>query len=315
MKQTLKTIVKRFGRRGKSALKKGSAVILAGMMLLAACLPVFADSTGRVIALGADLNADEKAAVLAGLGLTDADLSKETVITVTNAEEHEYLDSYLPKEVIGTRALSSCVVESAAEGSGIKVTTHNINYCTTEMYQNALATAGVKDANVTVAGPFGLSGTAALVGAIKAYAKQEGILIKPENIDVSTNEIVTTSQLGETIGDAKKAAQLIAAVKELVAAQNLTSDEEIGKAIDEIAIKLEISLSEEDRQMIIDLMKKIGKLDLDIESLTKQAGDIYEELKTQGIDLSQYGITESDVNGFVAFFVRIWEAILRFFGK
>ena len=50
------------------------------------------------------------------------------------------------------------------KGNGIKVSTYNINYCTAGMYKNALATAGISDANIIVAGPFALSGTAALVG-------------------------------------------------------------------------------------------------------------------------------------------------------
>ena len=51
---------------------------------------------------------------------------------------------------IGSRALSSVAVMDAKKGSGIKVTTKNINYCTASMYENALATAGVEDANVVI---------------------------------------------------------------------------------------------------------------------------------------------------------------------
>ena len=40
------------------------------------------------------------------------------------------------------------------------------------MYENALTTAGVTDATVTVAGPFNITGTAALVGAMNAYEVQ-----------------------------------------------------------------------------------------------------------------------------------------------
>ena len=50
--------------------------------------------------------------------------------------------------MIGTRALSSVLIEKKDKGNGIKVTTSNITYCTTGMYQNALATAGVTDADV-----------------------------------------------------------------------------------------------------------------------------------------------------------------------
>ena len=282
-------------------------------MITMAAVSVRADSADCVIALGADLKADERATVLTALGLTEETLSQNKVITVTNAEEHEYLDSYLPKDVIGTRALSSCKVKKAASGTGIKVETHNISYCTEAMYQNALATAGLENAEVVVAGPFSLSGTAALVGAIKAYGEMEGIHIKPENIDVSTEEIVTTSQLAESIEDPKKAAELIAAAKKIVAEEGLTDEEKISKVIDELCSKMNITLTVEEKQTIINLMIKFGGLDIDVDKLTKQAGSVYEELKNQGIDLSEYGISESDMQGILGFFAKLWKMIMGLF--
>ena len=299
---------------GKNIWMKLTAGVLAAALLLVSALSVRADSTECTIALGQDLKPDERAAVLAALDLTEEDIARNTVLTVSNSDEHEYLDSYLPKEVIGTRALSSCKVMKADEGSGITVETHNITYCTSEMYENALATAGVKNAKVVVAGPFNISGTAALVGALKAYGEQEGIHISPENFDVSSSEIVTTSQLAEELGDSKKASELIAAAKKIVAEQGISDEEKIGKIIDELCVKLEITLTEEERAAVIKLMIKISKLDIDVESLTKQASGIYEELQRQGIDLSQYGITESDVNGVLGFFVKLWRALLKLLG-
>lgn len=59
------------------------------------------------VSLGADLSANDRAIVLKLLGVTEDDLKNYTVTTITNADEHKYLDSYLSKSVIGTRALSS----------------------------------------------------------------------------------------------------------------------------------------------------------------------------------------------------------------
>ena len=73
---------------------------------------------------------------------------------MTNQDEHKNLDSYLDKSVIGTKALSSVKIEEADAGSGVTVTTHNISFVTEEMYTNALVTAGINDATVTVAAPF-----------------------------------------------------------------------------------------------------------------------------------------------------------------
>ena len=65
------------------------------------------------------------------------------VYYTTNAEEHQYLDKYLSASVIGTNSLSSIKLTARDAGKGISISTKNISYCTVEMYQNALITAGV----------------------------------------------------------------------------------------------------------------------------------------------------------------------------
>ena len=86
-------------------------------------------------------------------------------------------------------------------------------YCTPGMYENALATAGIKDADIVVAGPFKISGTAALVGAIKSYENMTGEEVKEENVETATNELVITGQIAEDVGSQEKAEQLIGAIK------------------------------------------------------------------------------------------------------
>ena len=154
------------------------AGIMAVLMTAAAAAPVMAAEQKYCVALGADLKSEERETVLKLLNVTEDEVA-ESSVTVTNTEEHEYLDDYLSQSVIGSRALSSVFVREASEGYGIQVTTHNISYCTTGMYQNALATAGLEDAEIRVAGPFNISGTAALVGAMKAYGEMTGQSIEP----------------------------------------------------------------------------------------------------------------------------------------
>ena len=77
-------------------------------------------------------------------------------------------------------------------GSGITVNTKNITYCTAGMYENALATAGLEDAEVIVAAPTPISGTAALIGAIEAYSVMSGEEIETDLVDGAIHEIVVT---------------------------------------------------------------------------------------------------------------------------
>lgn len=260
-------------------MKKIVSKILAFSLCLVMavpCMDIKADSTQeKYLALGANLSSSEQKKVLDLLGVDD--VSDYQVIKVTNQEEHEYLDEYLSKSVIGSRALSSVTVEQTSDGSGVNVSTENITYCTSGMYRNALVTAGIKNADVKVAGPFKISGTAALVGVMKAYEEMTGKEIPEESKDAATDELITTGEVAENIGS-EDAEKLIADVKQKVAEENLTSPEEIKEAIEESAKDLEINLSAEDRQKIQDLMDKISDLDLNVDQLKEQAKAIYDKL-------------------------------------
>ncbi|MEE3468108.1 MAG: DUF1002 domain-containing protein [Eubacterium sp.] len=283
-------------------------------------LPIRAGTTAQAsvevkpyIAFGASLKDSEKQKVMNLLGVKESQLPDYEVIEVTNDEEHEHLDKYIDKSVIGTRALSSVKIEEADAGSGIEVETKNINFCTEAMYVNALSTAGFTDAKVTVAGPFPLSGTAALVGAIKAYGAMQGEEVGEAVFDTAVDELVTTGEIIESVGS-EKAAQLVAVVKNEVVKGDLTSEEDIKKAIDDGAAKLDVELTDEDKQKITDLMKKIGDLDLDLGVLEKSAQSVYDALEDAGIDLGEAkGWFMSILSSIGDFFANIGKAIGDFF--
>ena len=293
--------------------KRKLALLMTGLMLVMSPVSVWADREDAklekpYVSLGADLSANDRAIVLKLLGVTEDDLKNYTVTTITNADEHKYLDSYLSKSVIGTRALSSVLVKGKTDGSGIKVTTYNITYCTTGMYQNALATAGIEDAEIVVAGPYNISGTAALVGAIKSYENMTGETVSQENVDTATNELVVTGKLAERVGDSDKAEQLVGAVKEQVVegsdnGKKLT-EEEIGNVVDQAAQEMDVQLSDEDRQEIVALMDKIKGLDIDVDSLKEQAKDLYDKIDDLGLKLDW---NQEKVQGFFSKIIEFFK--------
>ena len=171
------------------------------------------------------------------------------------------------------------------------------------MYENALATAGIKDADIVVAGPFKISGTAALVGAIKSYENMTGEEVKKENVETATNELVITGQIAEDVGSQEKAEQLIGAIKGEVVSNGVSSPEEIREIVDQAVKEMEVKLSEEDRQAIVKLMEKIENLDLDINSLKEQAKNLYDKIEDLGLKLD---INQEEVKGF-------FEKIIEFF--
>ena len=261
-----------------------------------------------ILALGADLSDAQKATVLSLLGISESDLGDYDVIQITNAEEHEYLDSYLSSNVIGSRALSSVLIRPAEEGAGLNVTTYNISYCTIDMYTNALLTAGLEDAEVYVAAPSNISGTSALIGAVKGYAEMNDTKVDEDALETAVNELVVTGDLGEVLGDSETASDIVAYVKQQILENNVSSDADIEKIIRDAMTKFDIDLTDAQVQQLVELMNKISKLDIDVDALSKQATEIYSKLKSMGLDLDK--IDTKQVGNFITrFFDRIMSLI------
>ena len=232
------------------------------------------------LALGSDLSAEQRATVLAIMGIDQNKLADYDVVYVNNAEEHQYLDSYIEKSKIGSKSLSSIVIVERKDGSGLNISTNNVTYCTVGMYKNALATAGIQNADIIVAAPFPISGTAALVGIFKAYTQMTGDVIDEENIDAALNELVVTGQVEAGGADSDEVEGMIAYVKQAVVEHDLSDESEIRKAIAEGCDKFGITLTEEEVNEIVKLMLKISDLDLDVDGLLNAAQSIYDKIST-----------------------------------
>ena len=298
------------------------SLILVCALLIVPCQAASADEAvvnedtnyQPYIAFGQNLKSSEKATVLAGFGITEADLANYKTVEVTNQEEHDYLGDYIASNVIGTRALSSVMVVKTESGTGIHVTTQNINYCTSGMYCNALLTAGLQDADVKVVAPFTISGTSALVGAMKAYSAMTGQDISEDTRDAATDELVTTAEIAESVGDSEKVEQLVAAVKQEIFSDGQTSRDDIVNTIEECSQKLDVSLTQAQKDQLTDLMVKISKQDIDVDALKEQAKDLYQKLKDSGFDFKNVD-TDAIAKEAGGIFGRIFKAISDFFKK
>ena len=280
-----------------------SAVLLLSMPVMAAEVDqsriVNIDASKSIIALGADLSAEQRATVLSLMDVTEADLANYQVVTITNDMEHQYLDAYMDASVIGSKSLSSVKITPAESGHGVLVTTKNINYCTTGMYRNALLTAGVSDADILVVGPTEISGTAALIGAIKGYEAMSGESVSDTTLDTAMNELITTGEIAMQDADSQDIEELIAFVKAKVAAGGLDSDDQIRSAIEEGEDKFGVTLTEDEINQIIAIMQKINQLGLDPNFL-----------KNLDTDAIAKEVAKSAASGF---FAKIGDAIKGFF--
>lgn len=273
---------------------------------------VIEDDDKPYLALGENLTKEQRRKVLELMGIEEEKLSDYDVVYVNNKEEHEYLGSYISSSEIGSKSLSSVVITQAPKGAGLSISAYNINYCTIGMYKNACATAGVENANIIVAAPFSISGTAALVGIFKAYQEMTGEEISNEVIDVAMDELVTTGELNESIdADPQQVEALIADLKNQL--ESLDSEDDIKEAVLDTARKYNVELSDNDLSKITQLLQKLKDTDIDWDSIADQASDWADKLKDLDLDIDIN--TDGLWDKICEFFKSLLESLKNLFGK
>ena len=222
---------------------------IIAFIMTAACVcsmgSAFAYQAGEARAvIGANLDQEQVAAVYNDFGIERGSVEE---IIVTNADEREYLEGLVDDKKIGSVALSCVYITLLEEGAGLSISTNNINWCTEQMYVNALTTAGITDAKVIVSAPFAVSGTAALTGVYKAYEDITGQSLSNLAKSVGAEELILTGQLAEYIGS-KEAAALINELKGILDITETMSDSDVKKEIQKLADQYNV---QEDRLLRI----------------------------------------------------------------
>ncbi|MFS0656412.1 DUF1002 domain-containing protein [Bacillus sp. 179-C3.3 HS] len=258
-----------------------------------------------IVTLGQDLTPADRQKVLNELNPPE----HATKIEVTNKEEHEYLGKYIPRADIGTRALSSSSITIEKSGTGLTVDTHNIKTITDEMYLNALMTAGVKDAKVSVTAPFEVSGTAALTGLLKAYEVSSDKAIPEDVKQVANEELVTTSKLGDSIGN-DNASALIAKIKDDIAKNGVPkTTKEVEEKVDQAASDLNLNLTQEQKDQLVSLFDKMKNINID----WKEVGSQIDKAKDKITNFIESDEGKNLLQKIWDFLVSIWNAILSVF--
>lgn len=290
-------------------MKKIVSAVLAITMLICLAAPVFGVEAGEQrVALGADLSSSERAQIFDDFGLSEGDVDGE--ITVTNANEREYLEGLVSDSAIGTRALSSVYIITREEGEGLDITLYNITWITEEVYRNALITAGITDARVTISAPsYGVSGTAALTGMYMAYEDITGEELSETAKEVAAEELVTTGELADELGS-EDAAALVNELKLIIDQLKEMTDDEARQEIKNVAINLNITLTDAQVEQLLSLCRSLENVDLD--SLTGALESVASALGS----LSSAGETASGIWGSIAsFFSNMGSAIGNFFSN
>lgn len=241
-------------------MKKIVSIILVAAVLMSMGTAFAVNSGEKRAVIGADLTAEQKAAVYSTFGIEQGSVPE---LTVTNAEERQYLDGLVDSSVIGSRSISCVYIETLDEGKGLQIDVSNISWCTREMYINALVTAGISDAKLIVTSPIsGISGTAALTGIYKAYENITGQVLSDEAKLAGTQELVITAELADQIGS-YDAVTIVNELKKILGQTVNMTDEEVRQEIRNIAKELNINVSEALINQLLELCRSLEGLNSD----------------------------------------------------
>lgn len=283
-------------------MKKIFSLLLALLLVAGMAVPAYADVNQSRAVIGADLSDEQVEAVYGMFGIRRGEAIE---LKMTNAEERTYLEGYVDNSLIGTRSISCVYVELLPAGSGMSVTTSNINWCTGEMYISALATAGITDANIVVAAPFEVSGTAALSGVYKAYEDMTGKKLDDLAKLVSTQELTITGELAAEIG-AMDSTAIVNELKMMLDVTQTMSDDEIRAEIREIASRYNVNLTNTQVEQLLTLCRSLEGLDA--ESLKARVQDVQNTLQ-------KVSEAKTKVVGFVQGVKKVVESVSGFFDK
>ena len=238
-----------------------SSVVLSLCLAMGLSMGASADSR-KVVTLGADLTDQQKQIVMNYFGVSSSEVD---ILTITNQDEREHLGAYVPIEQIGTHTYSCALVCPTTSG-GIQVKTANMDWVTCNMIATTLSTSGVVNCDVIAASPIKVSGTGALTGIIMAYERASGEELDPTKKDLATQELVITGQLADNVGQ-KEATAIVNEAKTEIISQNITDITIIQNVINEAATNNDALLTQEDLDVLTDLLDKISQEDYDYDEM------------------------------------------------
>jgi uncharacterized protein YpuA (DUF1002 family) len=277
-------------------MKKTISLILAALFGVCLIMPAAMAATiapgEQRITMGADLSDAQCASIYEFFGVERGTIKE---LTVTNSEERSYLEGLIPDERLGRVALSCVYITVLDAGSGIKVETNNINWCTEQMYINAMITAGIADASVKVSAPYPLSGTAALTGIYKAYEDITGEKLDEDAKAAAAEELITTGELAEFIGS-EEATRLINELKKILNNIKSMTDDEVRAEIRRIAAQCNISVTDSQVEQLLTLCRTLQNLDV-------------ENLQSR---LLGWLDTVDKLSSVSSWFAKIWRSVLEF---
>ncbi|WP_413363900.1 DUF1002 domain-containing protein [Lysinibacillus sp. 3P01SB] len=266
-----------------------------------------------IVVYGANLSETEREMVKTALRINEEPEFDE--ITVSG----EDLIKYIKDSNASSRMYSSAKITRQDEGKGLVisiVTPENITQVTAEMYASAMLTAGIEDAIVEVAAPKPVTGHSALVGIYKAYEAKTGETLDIERTDVANEELSVATTIADSGNvSEERVAELLTEIKKEIAEKAPATKEEVQQIVDDQLSRFEINLSEQDRQLLVDLMDQIRNLDIDFSKWSDQLSDLSQTIEEKFGSISDLVQDEGFWQNVKNFFTNLIDTVSSWFSS
>lgn len=274
-----------------------------------------------IVTLGANLTLPERQQMMQDFGVSTSDTSIKFVST-TNRDIAIELGMNPNTINPGSTSISSTKVTLLPKGSGISVSTNNLTQVTGDMLASALVTCGINDASIVANAPYPVTGQAALAGILQGFQDVTGSQIPEQNKKVANQEVNTTLQLGNQIGQTK-AENIVTQAKQKVIDQKPSTTVEINNIVNNAAQNNSITLTQAQQQELDNLMQQIKDLNISadqangtlsqiqssIEKGKKDFSNVSEKVKNEFDKLNKEGFFTKIGD----FFSNLWHDIATFF--
>jgi uncharacterized protein YpuA (DUF1002 family) len=229
------------------------------LLLLVSASYAHAQAQPKIVTLGDDLTPEQRAELLTRFGATEG---VDTILTINRDEQIAAMQNIIPVDA-GYTAISSSALTCPAPGSGLQITTENIDLVTPAMYAGALLTAGITDAQLTVAAPAGAvsQGMTALTGIFRAFDNGAcgRAAVDPLRQELATRWLATTAAIGNALGDNAAAARVMLSAQQQLIVGGQSDPAAVVPALDNAQTDTGVVVPPAQREAALELLRRMAE--------------------------------------------------------
>ena len=248
-------------RRDKS--RGVSLLVVVFLALILAPADPAAAETNRIITLGESNSEGQRVELLRFFNATPEDI----VATVTVAETRQAMSGVFAMPPIDS-AYSSTALTCEPAGSGLDVTTSNIEVVSADLFAMALLTAGIDDATLVVAAPSDAPalGMTAMAGVFSTFEMAPCRLgsTNPVRQALALEQLGLTASIGQALGidgGMQRTADIVLATQRAVVASDWADAETVTALLSAEETTQRLQLPEPQRAAMIELLTRLAASD------------------------------------------------------